>query len=293
MNLALANDVSFLPTPARIAAIAAESDDTRTFTLELAGGAAWPAPAPGQFVMLSIAGEGEAAFTVSSYAPPGEVIQRLCLTVRRVGRLTGALFRHQPGDRVGLRGPFGHGFPDWPDAARLLLVAGGCGLAPLRPAIEARLARRAPGATLSIVYGAREPASRILRTDLARWRTLPDVTLLERVEHPDASWCGDVGTVVGATACALVAERPDAVALCGPPRMLSAVVHRLRVAGVRDDVVSIAVERQMKCAVGLCGRCWIGHRYACTDGPVFSLADLVHLDPARFCAPQTATGGAR
>ncbi|WP_421997480.1 FAD-binding oxidoreductase [Reyranella sp.] len=293
--------ISFLPAPARIVAVAEESPDTRSFVVELDGGAAWPAPLPGQFVMLSIAGEGEAAFTVSSWAPPGSPIRQLCLTIRRVGRLTGALFRLGPGSTVGLRGPYGRGFPEWPATASLLFVAGGCGLAPLRAAIEARLAQRAAAAPLAIVYGAREPASRILLRDLERWRTLPGVTLLEPVEHADSGWTGRLGTVVGATDDALAAGTPDFVALCGPPRMLAAVARHVRAAGVPAARVCAAVERQMKCAVGLCGRCWIGHRYACTEGPVFSLDELAVLDPAPFAEPQRSrpaaptatTGGSR
>lgn len=301
MTSATATWISYLPSPARIAAVVEESPDTRSFVVELDGDVTWPAPLPGQFVMLSIAGEGEAAFTVSSWSPPGLPIHQLCLTVRRVGRLTGTLFRLRPGGTVGLRGPYGRGFPQWPAATSLLFVAGGCGLAPLRAAIEARLAQRAANAPLAIVYGAREPASRILVGDLERWRTLPGVTLLEPVEHADSSWTGRLGTVVGATDDALAAGTPDFVALCGPPRMLAAIARHVRAAGVPAARVHVAIERQMKCAVGLCGRCWIGNRYACTDGPVFSLDELAVLDPAPFAetrksrsaAPTATTGGIR
>jgi anaerobic sulfite reductase subunit B len=278
--MSLAAMRSYLPTPARITGVVRESPDTRTFALDLAGDDAWRQPQPGQFVMLSLLGHGEAAFTVSSWSGDCDRPQRIYLTVRRVGSLTTALFDLAEGSVVGLRGPFGRGFPVWSAHAALLFVAGGCGLAPLRAAIDAHLARRHGAAAVTIVYGAREPASRILRADLERWRELPHVSLLDPVEHADSSWPGRRGAVDDALRVALAAGLPDFVAASGPPGMLSAVARRLLAGGVPATSVWFAIERQMKCAVGLCGRCYVGDRYACTDGPVFSLDELVRLDPA-------------
>lgn len=273
MNLS----VSYLPMPARIAAVVPESADTRTFVLDLAGPALAP-PTPGQFVMLSLLGHGEAAFTVSSLHRE-TAVRSLCLTVRRVGELTGALFDLAPGAEVGLRGPYGRGFPDCPADAAVLFVAGGCGLAPLRPAIERRLAVRAPDAPTYVVYGAHDPGARILRADLERWRAQNGVVVIDPVEESDPCWPGARGDVASALACALAERLPDRVAACGPPSMLAAVAHRLRSAGVAPEHAFFAIERQMKCALGVCGRCYLEDRYVCREGPVFSLAELDAIDP--------------
>ncbi|MEW6270021.1 MAG: hypothetical protein AB1689_12075, partial [Thermodesulfobacteriota bacterium] len=222
-------DVSFLPDPARITSIARESDDTRSLVLEPAGEAspAWLRAAPGQFVFLSLLGVGEAAFTISSWQAGAPPTRDIVLTVRRVGRLTSAVFALRPGDTVGVRGPFGRGFPDWPAHAGVTFVAGGCGLAPLRAAIEARIATRAAAAPVTVVYGAREPGTRIFRADLDRWRAKPGVTFYDCVERPDAACRGAVGDVCDALEPALASRPTPFAAVCGPPAMMSAVALRL------------------------------------------------------------------
>lgn len=269
--------ISYVPTPARIAAVVPESEDTRTFVLDLPERSLRP-PSPGQFVMLSVLGHGEAAFSVSSlHREPA--VHSLCLTVRRVGDLTSALFALAPGASVGLRGPYGRGFPDVPPTASVLFVAGGCGLAPLRPAIERRLVTRTAAAATYVVYGAHDPGARILRTDLERWRGQEGVVLIDPVEESDPQWTGARGDVASALACALAERIPDRVAVCGPPGMLAAVARRLRAAGIAGDHAHFAIERQMKCALGLCGRCYAEDRFVCRDGPVFTLAELDEIDP--------------
>lgn len=269
--------ISYLPTPARIAAVVPESNDTRTFVLDLPDDALAP-PAPGQFVMLSVLGHGEAAFTVSSLHREAKV-HSLSLTVRRVGSLTGALFALAPGAAVGLRGPYGRGFPDFPPEAAALFVAGGCGLAPLRPAIERRLVTCAASTPTWIVYGARDPGARILGADLERWRVQDNVVLIDPVEEPGPRWTGALGDVASALACALAEQVPGRVAACGPAGMLAAVARRLRAAGVPPEHAFFAIERQMKCALGVCGRCYAEDHYVCREGPVFNLAELDEIDP--------------
>jgi NAD(P)H-flavin reductase len=273
---------SYLPARAEVTAVLTESSDTRTFLIEpREAGRRLATARPGQFVMLSLPGHGEAAFTLASAA--GAVLggDRLALTVRRVGRLTTALFDLEPGASVGLRGPFGRGFPEWPLDASILFVAGGCGIVPLKAAIERRISEPLRGGAMTIVYGARDPASRIYRKALERWRHSPGVTVLEGVEHRAEGWSGRVGNVGDLLEEALRAPPSDFAAVCGPPVMMAFVARRLR----RDDTFSpssvhLAIERQMKCGVGTCGRCYVGNRYACRDGPVFSLAELADLDPA-------------
>jgi|GEM_PF-2146712 len=268
---------SCVPAPARIAAVVPESEDTRTFVVDLPDEALAP-PVPGQFVVLSLLGHGEAAFTVSSlHREPA--VHSLCLTVRRVGSLTGALFALSPGAGVGLRGPYGRGFPDFPPDAPVLFVACGCGLAPLRPALERHLATRTQDAPTYVVYGARDPGARILRADLERWRMQPGVVLIDPVEEPGPGWAGARGDVVSALACALEERIPERVAACGPPNMLAAVARGLRAAGVPGEHAHFAIERQTKCTLGVCGRGYAEEHYVCCEGPVFTQEELDRIDP--------------
>lgn len=277
--------IDMLPHPARIVAIVPECADTSTFVLRPEP----PVPtletaAPGQFVMLSLFGWGEAAFTLSALpggdAAPGTV----AVTVRRVGTLTRALFALGCGARVGVRGPFGPGIPA-PGARPILYVAGGCGFS----AVRAAIVRDVAGASgrVGVVVGVAEPEQRIHRADLARWAATPGVDVLECAEHPDPGWTGRVGGVLDVLDEAMARTRPRCAVVCGPPAMLPAVAHRLCRAGLAAEDVQVILERHMKCGTGHCGHCYVGHRYVCRDGPAFSFAELAAL-PDAFDAPGAA-----
>lgn len=280
-----------LPDRARITWIQPESDDTRTFVLRPEPAVpALDAARPGQFVMLSVLGAGEAAFTLSALPDGSGTPGTAVVTIRRAGRVTSALFAKQAGDRVGVRGPYGRGFPPPAPEVPTLYVAGGCGLSPLKAAVEAHLAA-APRAPVAILYGAKSPDTRIHRAALAVWASRPDVRLVECVEEPTPDWRGAVGTL-GAhleAAAALVGARRAAI--CGPPAMLAPVARRLAGVGIPADAIHLALERVMKCGVGLCGHCYLNHRYVCTDGPVFSLAELETLPDAFGAAADAALAG--
>lgn len=277
-----------VPHPATIDAIVPESADTRTFVLR-------PEPAvpaldratPGQFAMLSVFGHGEAAFTFSGLPGAGGATGTVVLTVRRVGELTGALFALDVGATVGVRGPFGRGFPL--DAALpTIYVAGGCGLTPLRAAILRDVSTgRGPRA---IVYGAADPDARIHRDDLAAWALDPDTYLVDCVERAGPGWRGRVGAVTRFIDEAVDRTGARQAAVCGPAAMLPVVGERLCRAGLDPGAIYLAIERSMKCATGHCGHCYVDHRYVCTDGPVFSLAELRRL-PEAF-APAGRDAGA-
>ena len=152
---------------------------------------------------------------------------------------------------------------------------------PLTAAIETRISSPDRTAGVTIAYGARDSASRIYRKTLDRWRTTAGVTVLECVEDRGDGWSGRVGNVGDLLEDAMSAAPPDFAAVCGPPAMMSVVARRLVAEGrVAPHCIHLAIERQMKCALGTCGRCYVGSRYACRDGPVFSLAELAELDPA-------------
>jgi NAD(P)H-flavin reductase len=277
---AAAAALEMVPYSATIVAMHDECVDTRTFVLRLAAPvAALDAALPGQFVMLSLLGYGEAPFTLAALPRDGAAPATVTVTVRRVGALTWALFACEVGDRVGVRGPFGRGFPVERVDHPTLYVAGGCGLAPLRSAIEHQLRRRPSGTRLAVAYGARTPETRILRASLARWRSEPDVVVAEVVER--ASRDGErVGRVVDVLDECVAAIAPRRAFLCGPPAMLRAASARLVAAGLAPDAVFIALERYMKCGTGRCGHCYVNDRYVCTDGPVFALAELECLSDA-------------
>jgi NAD(P)H-flavin reductase len=271
----------FLPHRARIAEVDPESADTRTFSLRLEPSVPdFDAARPGQFVMLSLLGYGEAAFTMSRLVRAGATPGTVVLTIRQVGTLTAALFTLKPGATVGVRGPFGRGFPDDNPACPTVYVAGGCGLAPLKAAVDVHIAARPVGTPLAIVYGARDPDGRILRDALACWERTRDIHLIECVEHPSATWHGGVGMVSGYIREAVAAVGAQRGAVCGPSAMLVATADQLVTAGLRPEAIFLALERYMKCGTGLCGHCYVNHRSVCIDGPVFSLAELRSLPDA-------------
>jgi len=269
-----------LPHPARLVEVVAESADTRTFVLALEPRVpALEAARPGQFVMLSLLGHGEAAFTLSELPSTAASRGAAIVTVRRVGTFTSVLFALPLGATVGVRGPYGRGFPDEP-AEPTVYVAGGCGLSPLKPAFARHLATRPPRTPLALVYGARDPASRIHHGALAAWTGAPDVHVIECVDRGDAQWHGRIGDTVDFIAEALAQTGARHAAVCGPPLMLYRSAESLVHAGLDASNILIAIERYMKCATGHCGHCYVGHRYVCTDGPVFSYAELRALPDA-------------
>lgn len=267
-----------VPHLATIDAIVSESADTRTFVLRPeSAAAAFDRATPGQFAMLSVFGHGEAAFTFSGLPSAGGTPGRVVLTVRRMGALTGRLFALDVGATVGLRGPYGRGFP-FDDDVPTLYVGGGCGLTPLRAAILRDVAtQRGPRA---VVYGTTEPDERIHRDDLAAWGRDPRMFLVDCVENPCPGWRGQVGAVTSFIDEAVGRVGARRAAVCGPAGMLAIVGARLCRAGLEADAIFLAVERYMKCGTGHCGHCYVDHRYVCTDGPVFSLTELRALPEA-------------
>jgi NAD(P)H-flavin reductase len=225
-------------------------------------------------------GHGEAAFTLSSLPGSGSRRRTATITVRQVGTLTRALFALPVGAIVGIRGPFGRGFPLDEVAHPTLYVAGGCGLAPLKAAVDWQLGRRPAGTRLAVVYGARNPASRILGSALVAWKRARDTQVVTCVEEAPGDGDGPLGTVLDFLEIAMAHARPTRAALCGPPPMLARVAERLCREGLDPAHIHLAIERYMKCGTGECGHCYVNHRYVCTDGPVFSYAELRALPDA-------------
>ncbi len=232
---------------------------------------------PGQFVEVSILGVGEAPISVSSSPTRDDAFE---LGIRAVGNVTQALHRLKPGEAVGIRGPFGNGFPLPELLGRdLLFVAGGIGLCPLRSMIQYAVDKRDQFGKVSLLYGCRQPAEQLFREELAEWRQRQDIQLLESVDHcpADVAWERHVGVIT--TLFPQVQVNPDKTTalVVGPPVMYRYVVAECLGKGIAKNQILLSLERRMKCGVGLCGHCQINNIYVCLDGPVFSYEELGRL----------------
>jgi NAD(P)H-flavin reductase len=237
------------------------------WTLDIAPGEAASVYTPGQFNMLTAFGVGEAAISVSGDpAEPG----RLVHTIRAVGAVSTALTRLDAGDVLGLRGPFGVGWPMAEAAGRdVVVVAGGLGLAPLRPALYRLFAERARYGKITLLFGARSPSDILFRDEIASWRKSLDIGIEVTVDHADADWHGHVGVVTTLIKRADF-DPPHTIAMvCGPEVMMRFAIAALGEAGVGEDAIYLSMERNMKCAVAFCGHCQFGTVFVCRDGPVF------------------------
>ncbi|TDV44132.1 FAD/NAD(P)-binding protein [Actinophytocola oryzae] len=233
---------------------------------------------PGQFTMVYVPGVGEIAVSVSGDPRLEHVLVQ---TVRAVGAVSGAIHDATPGTVLGLRGPFG---TDWdlPTAAGfdLLLVAGGIGLAPLRPVLLGALACRARYGRITLVLGARTPAEFLYRDQIRAWAERADLTVLSTVDHSTPGWHGRVGLVTEPLANAELDPARTVAFLCGPEVMMRFSAELLCARGVPASRVRLSLERNMRCGVGLCGHCQLGPLLVCRDGPVVrygQVADLLRV----------------
>lgn len=259
-------------TLARVAKVDKETYDTFTLTMEPLNGQGLHPFAPGQFSMLYVYGVGELPISISGDPHQGE---RLTYTVRSVGRATDALVKRLPGDTVRVRGPFGK---PWPvEAGRgkdVIIVAGGIGLAPLRPAIYHLLRRRDDYVRVMLLYGARSPKDLLYRKQVAEWGRLPDLQVLTTVDYGGASWRGHVGVVTTLFRHLRMHSAQTVAFTCGPEIMMRYVVRELLARGLADADIYLSMERNMKCAVGSCGHCQLGPYFVCKDGPIFSYQQM-------------------
>ena len=262
-----------VPSIARVRRRRRELADT--WTLELEADAPLLRFAPGQFNMLYLPGIGEVAISVSGDPAGG---RHLVHTIRDVGKVSGALTRLRPGDRLGVRGPFGSAWPVATAAGLdVVVVAGGLGLAPLRPAIYRLLAERERFARVAILYGTRSPADILYPSELERWRRRLDVQIEVTVDHAGFDWRGHVGVVTQLIPRTAFDPARTVALVCGPEVMMRFAALALRGAGVPAGAIHLSMERNMKCALGHCGRCQFGPMLVCRDGPVVSYERIAHL----------------
>ena len=258
---------AMMPRAYRVLERRVETHDTWTLSLAPEDGAEPPGFEAGQFNMLYAFGRGEAPISICG---DPSVVGRLDHTIRAVGGVTRWLCALEPGGILGVRGPYGQ---PWPirqlEDRDLLLVAGGIGLAPLRPALLAALAAPERFRSVRLLYGAREPGDQLYRAEYERWRARGlDVRLI--VDNAGQSVDTSVGVVTDliARVSALNADRTTAL-LCGPEAMMRYCAEALEERGVAADQIFVSLERNMRCAVGHCGRCQLGPHLLCRDGPVF------------------------
>lgn len=244
-----------------------------TLTLDLAApDATGFAFAPGQFNMLYVWGVGEVPISISG--DPARP-QTLTHTIRSVGPVSEALCRLPRGATVGVRGPYGN---HWPVEAAVgsdvVVAAGGIGLAPLRPVLYHLLAHRAGYGNIALLYGARTPQDLLYTDELARWRGRFDLEVGVTVDKATNGWQGHVGTVTTLIPKAGFDPAHTVAFVCGPEIMMRFTIRELQSRGVPDERIFISMERNMKCAIGLCGHCQLGPFFICKDGPVFAYSAI-------------------
>jgi NAD(P)H-flavin reductase/Pyruvate/2-oxoacid:ferredoxin oxidoreductase delta subunit len=254
-----------------VRSVTPETADTSTLLIEPAEDGLLAAR-PGQFVMVELPGFPPLPISVSRVADGA-----LWLTIRAAGPATSRIIGLRPGAQLGLRGPLGRGWPVPRAAGRdVVIVAGGIGLAPLRPVVDAILRDRDRYGEVVLAYGARTPADRLYTAELARWAEA-GMEVLEIVDRAGPEWLGRVGIVTQLLDQRDWRERPATAFVVGPERMMQATVATLAGAGIPSERIFVSMERHMECGIGLCGHCQLGGFFVCKDGPVFSVAELGDL----------------
>ncbi|MEX1134964.1 MAG: FAD/NAD(P)-binding protein [Acidimicrobiia bacterium] len=262
---------AMLPRPFRVVSQHSETPDTVTLELESEDGGGMSF-SPGQFTMLYVFGIGEVPISISGDPHRPETLVH---TVRSVGAVTAAIAGLRIGDRIGIRGPYGVGWPVGEAEGRdLVLAAGGIGMAPLRPVVLDVLARRDRFGAVSIIYGSRSPVDLLFEEELHSWRSRFDMEIEVTVDRSDEAWFGDVGVVTGLLPRISFDSTNTVAMLCGPEIMMKVVANELELRGLASESVYVSVERNMKCAIGFCGHCQFGRDFLCRDGPVLPYAQV-------------------
>jgi len=264
-----------VPEPFRIERLKRETEDTFTLELVPVQESTKISFLPGQFNMLYVFGVGEVAISISS--DPGRTS---CLehTTRRVGVVTKAMGLLKTGDTIGVRGPFGTHWPVGEEDGRdFVVVAGGIGLAPLRPVLYHLMAQRERYRNIVLLYGARSPEEILYKRELERWRGKFDLEVQVTVDRGASGWRGNVGVVTPLVARAPFNPSNTVALVCGPEIMMRFAAMELQKRGVPPERTYLSMERNMKCALGYCGHCQYGPTFVCRDGPVFRLDRIASI----------------
>jgi NAD(P)H-flavin reductase len=268
---------SMMTIPVRIVGMHEENFNTHTFRLEIVD------PdlrrhyrfAPGQFNMIYVPGVGEAAISISSDSEAPEALEH---TIREVGSVTRAIKRVGLGGVVGLRGPFGRGWPlERLDGSDVVIVAGGIGLAPLRPVVYYLLRHRQRYRRVILLYGCRTPADRLYAQELEGWAGLETIDVLVTVDNATADWVGPVGVVTKLLPRLKVNADRATVMVCGPRMLNRVAAWSFLQLHVPPEHVYVSLERNMHCGYGRCGHCQYGPKFVCKDGPVFRFDEIADI----------------
>jgi NAD(P)H-flavin reductase len=268
---------TMMPVAARIVSVREENFNTSTFRLEICDEAIrriyrWH---PGQFNMLYVPGVGEAAISISS---DSENPQSLEHTIRVVGSVTRAITRLGQGGIIGLRGPFGQGWPvEGLEGRDIVIVSGGIGLAPLRPVVYYLLRHRSRYRRVILLYGCRTPADRLYTDELEQWTSGESIDVLVTVDNATPGWVGPVGVVTKLLQRIKVNAERTSVLVCGPRMLNRVAAWSFLQLHVPPEQVFVSLERNMHCGFGRCGHCQYGPRFVCKDGPVFRFADIADI----------------
>ena len=261
-----------IPELAKIEKITQETDSIRTFKLKFLNKKSFTF-IPGQFVQVSIFGIGEAPISICS-SPFNEKFFEI--TVRNVGNVTNALFKSNEEDLIGVRGPFGNGYPmDEFKYKNIVLVAGGVGFPPVKSIIEYAISRRNDFESLLLLYGAKNPADIVYKNELEKWRK--NFQILITVDKPTQEWKGNTGVVTNLFDKVEINNQNTIGVVCGPPIMMKFVVQKFQELDFKENQIYLSMERLMQCGIGQCGHCNIGKKYVCKDGPVFRYDELKGL----------------
>jgi sulfhydrogenase subunit gamma (sulfur reductase) len=234
---------------------------------------------PGQFNMVTLFGVGEIPISIVNDPIDSHFFDH---TIRVVGRVSEGMSKLQPGDRVGIRGPFGRGWPlERIKGKDVLLITGGLGCAPLVSVIRYLLRRREDYGHIHILQGVKHANDLIWRDQYEAWATMRDVNILLAADVVSKGWTGQQGMVTELIDQLSLRPQRTIVMLCGPELMMLAAIANLREKSIQDGNIWFSMERNMQCGIGQCGHCQIGPKYVCQDGPVFCYLELADFMGAK------------
>jgi len=226
---------------------------------------------PGQFNMLSVPGIGECAISISS-ASWREHIKH---TIRVAGDVTTALSSLKVGQTIGLRGPFGRGWPmERLKGKDIIIIAGGIGIAPFRSLIRQIISEKDAEAGCFVLYGAKSPKDIVYRNELPLWSEIINLSVTVDKADPEEHWAGDIGLVTNLLKKIEITPERTLALICGPEIMMKASLGELISKGIPEGSIYLSLERHMNCAMGICGHCMLGPKYVCRDGPVFPYPEI-------------------
>lgn len=267
----------YLPDMATVVEVIEETSNIKTFRVVLNDEQRMKEFSfePGQVGQLSVFGAGESTFVINSSPTRMDYLQ---FSVMRVGEVTNRLHQLRPGDQIGVRAPLGNAFPVKElEGKNIIFIGGGIGMAPLRTLFVYMLDNRKKYKDITLLYGARTPDDLSYRAELPEWTGRKDVKVVLTVDNPAEGWEHKVGLIPNVLLEMKPSPKNTVAVTCGPPIMIKFTLQALKKLGFEDENIITTLEKRMKCGVGICGRCNIGTKYVCIDGPVFTYAQLKEL----------------